>query len=241
MPSTACRLQAMLECRNAAAFDVAAACSGFLYALSIADNFLKAGSARCALVVGVDIFSRVVNGEDRSTCLLFGDGAGAVVLRATSGEAHILSTHLFSDGSQAAALEIPAGGSRIPASHETVDRKLHTVVMPDGQQIFRAAVRAMAEAAQIALKESDLAAADLALIIPHQANIRIIEALRERLGLDRHQVYTNIDRYGNTSAASIPLALDEAARASRLKAGDLVMLTAFGSGFTWGSALIRWG
>jgi 3-oxoacyl-[acyl-carrier-protein] synthase III len=241
MPSTACRLQALLKCRGAAAFDVSAACSGFLYALAVADNFVRAGSAQCALVVGVDLFSRIVNDEDRSTCLLFGDGAGAVVLQATHGDSRILSTHLFADGAEAGALEIPAGGSRMPPSHASVDRKLHTIVMPDGQQIFRAAVQGMSEAARTALEANGLTSRDLTLIIPHQANLRIIEALGERLGLAKDRIYTNIDRYGNTSAASIPLALDEAARASRLKAGDLLMLTAFGSGFTWGSALVRWG
>lgn len=240
MPSTACRLQGMLGCRNAVAFDVNAACSGFIYALSIADNFIRAGSVRSVLVVGVDVFSRVLNYEDRSTCLLFGDGAGAVVLEATSGDCRILSTHLFADGRRASALEIPAGGSRLPACRDSVDRRLHTVQMPNGQEVFRAAVRRMSEAVLHALAQNDLRVEDLALLIPHQANIRIIEAVGQRLGIARNRVVTNLEFYGNTSAASVPHALDGACRAGRLKRGDLVMLVGFGAGFTWGSALVRW-
>ncbi|HTD53150.1 MAG TPA: beta-ketoacyl-ACP synthase III [Thermoanaerobaculia bacterium] len=241
MPSTACWLQARLKCRRAIAFDVNAACSGFVYALSIADNFIRAGKVKSALVVGVDVFSKIVNYQDRGTCLLFGDGAGAVVLEATTGDSRVLSTHLYADGSGAKALEVPAGGSRLPACHETVERGLHTVTMPSGQEIFRSAVRGMTEAVQAALDENKVTVADLTLLIPHQANIRILEAVGERLGVDRSRLFTNLERYGNTSAASIPLALDEASRGGRLAPGDLVMLTAFGAGFTWGSALVRWG
>lgn len=241
MPSTACWLQGMLGCQRAIAFDISAACSGFVYALSVADNFIRAGSAQSALVVGVDLFSKIMNYEDRSTCILFGDGAGAVVLEATTGESRILSTHLFADGNFADVLEVPGGGSRVPASHESVDQRLHTMLMRNGQEVFKSAVRSISDAVMHALEQNDLKIEDVDLLVPHQANIRIIEAIGQRLGLAKGKVYTNLDRYGNTSAASIPLALDEAVRAGKVKPGDLVMLAGFGSGFTWGSALVRWG
>lgn len=241
MPSTACWLQAKLQCKRAMAFDVSAACSGFVYALSVADNFIRAGSAQSALVVGVDTFSKIMNYQDRNTCVLFGDGAGAVVLEATTGDSHILSTHLFSDGAYADILEVPAGGSRMPATQETVDQRLHTMVMRNGQEVFKSAVRSMSEAIQHALEQNDLTVEDVDLLIPHQANIRIIEAVGQKLGLSSEKVFTNLHHYGNTSAASIPLALDEAVRADKIKSGDVVALAAFGAGFTWGSAIVRWG
>jgi len=241
MPSTACWLQAKLQCKRAIAFDVSAACSGFVYALAVADNFIRAKSAQSALVVGVDTFSKIMNYQDRNTCVLFGDGAGAVVLEATTGDNHILSTHLFSDGAYADMLEVPAGGSRMPATQETVDQRMHTMVMRNGQEVFKSAVRSMSEAVQHALEQNDLAIEDVDLLIPHQANIRIIEAVGQKLGLSSEKVFTNLDRYGNTSAASVPLALDEAVRAGKIKSGDVVVLAAFGAGFTWGSAIVRWG
>jgi 3-oxoacyl-[acyl-carrier-protein] synthase III len=241
MPSTACWLQASLGCGSAMAFDINAACSGFVYALSVADNMIRAGAARCALVVGVDVFSRIMDYQDRSTCILFGDGAGAVVLRATGGELRILSTHLFADGGSASRIEVPAGGSRIPASHQSIDQRLHSMVMRKGTEVFRSAVEKMSEAVLQALDHNGSTAEEIDLVIPHQANIRIIEAVADRLRMPREKFFTNLDRYGNTSAASVPLALDEAVAAGRVEQGDLIMLAAFGAGYTWGSALVRWG
>lgn len=239
-PSTACVLQERLGASRAAAFDLLAACAGFVYGLSVADAYLRAGVMRNILVIGADIMSKVVDWSDRGTCVLFGDGAGAVVLQRTSAEPSILSTHLYSDGSKGKHLIIPGGGSRRPATHKVVDEKLITIQMPNGNEIFKTAVRYMEEAAIAALKANGLEVSDIDLFISHQANARIIHAVAERLDLPRERIFMNIDRYGNTSAASIPIAMDEAVRIGRLKRGDLLLLTAFGGGITWGSALIRW-
>ncbi len=239
MPSVACRLQGMLGCQAVAAFDVNAACSGFVYALTIADNFIRAGSAQTALVVGVDIFSRIMNYRDPTTCILFGDGAGAVVLTAAS-SGGILATQLHSDGSRAEMISIPAGGSRLPASHDTVAQGLHAMSMRNGGDVFRSAVAKMSECISSLLRENGLSVQDVDLLIPHQANIRIISAICERLGLAPERVFSNLERYGNTSAASVPLALDEAVKGGRICSGDNIVLAAFGAGLTWGSALLRW-
>ena len=241
MPSAACRVQHMLECRRAVAFDVSAACSGFTYALSIADNFIRTKAARTALVFGADTFSRIMNYQDRSTCILFGDGAGALVLEPARGTDGIISTQIFSDGSGAPMLEIPAGGSRLPASRQSVDAHLHSMVMSNGQDVFRIAVTSLCSAVTRILDENNLDAGDIGLLVPHQANARILEAVRDRLGLSPRKIFTNVERFGNTSAASIPLALDEAVKGGWVKPGDWVVLASFGAGFTWGSALIRWG
>ncbi len=239
-PSTACVLQERLGASRAAAFDLLAACAGFVYGLSVADAYLRAGVMRNILVIGADTLSKVVDWSDRGTCVLFGDGAGAVVVQRTTADPAILSTHLYSDGSKGRQLIIPGGGSRQPASQKVIDEKLVTIRMPNGNDVFKTAVRSMEEAAIAALKANGVEVSDVDLFISHQANARIIYAVAERLDLPRERIYMNIDRYGNTSAASIPIAMDEAVRTGRLKRGDLLLLTAFGGGFTWGSALIRW-
>ncbi|MBI2882700.1 MAG: ketoacyl-ACP synthase III [Candidatus Methylomirabilis oxyfera] len=239
-PSTACVLQERLGASRAAAFDLLAACAGFVYGLSVADAYLRAGVMRNILVIGADTLSKVVDWSDRGTCVLFGDGAGAVVVQRTTADPAILSTHLYSDGSKGRQLIIPGGGSRQPTSQKVVDEKLVTIRMPNGNDVFKTAVRSMEEAAIAALKANGVEVSDVDLFISHQANARIIYAVAERLDLPRERIYMNIDRYGNTSAASIPIAMDEAVRTGRLKRGDLLLLTAFGGGFTWGSALIRW-
>lgn len=239
-PSTACVLQDRLEARQASAMDISAACSGFIYGLAVADGLLRVGTLRTILLVGAETLTRVVNWKDRSTCVLFGDGAGAVVLRAGEGPRGILSTHLFADGSKGSHLIIPGGGSRHPISHRMVEEGLATIRMSNGNEVFKVAVRAMEDAALTALKYNSLDISDVDLLVPHQANLRIINAVGQRLGLPEEKVCVNIQRYGNTSAASIPLALDEAVLAGRVKAGDLLLLCAFGGGLTWGSAVIRW-
>jgi 3-oxoacyl-[acyl-carrier-protein] synthase-3 len=239
LPSTAIYLQHRLRARRAAAFDVGAACTGYVYGLAVVDGLIRTGVAKCVLLVGAEVLSRVMNWKDRGTCIIFGDGAGAAVLVPTHGRAGVLSTHLYADGGQADLLCIPAGGSRIPASREALDQGLHFVHMK-GNETFKLAVKGMTEAAVAALEANDVAVADIALLVPHQANIRIIEATAQRLHLPMSRVFVNIERYGNTSGATIPIALDEAVREGRIGSGDLVLLDAFGAGFTWGSALIRW-
>jgi 3-oxoacyl-[acyl-carrier-protein] synthase-3 len=238
-PSTACFVQHAIGARRATCFDLEAACSGFIFAMHTAQQFLMAGTIKTALVIGAEKLSCVTDWKDRNTCVLFGDGAGAVVLQAGDQPRGILATVTGSDGSLHELLNIPGGGSRHPASHSTVDQGLHTMKMV-GREVFKHAVRNMGEAVTRALSECGLGAEDVALVIPHQANLRIVEAIRERLGLPPEKVCVNLDRYGNTSAASVPLALDEAVRAGRIKPGDVVVLVAFGGGFTWGATVIRW-
>jgi len=238
-PSSACVLEDMLGARNAFSFDVNAACSGFLNALAVADSFIKTGSARNALVLGSDALTRLLNWEDRATCILFGDGAGAVVLGASeNGNRGILSARLRTDGSYVKTLYVPAGGSRKPANSETVRNKENTITM-NGKEVFKVAVRSMEEISRQALEEAGVSIEQLALVIPHQANRRIIVALAERLGVPMEKVMVNVEKYGNTSAASVPVALDEARRQGRIKSGDIVLLNAFGAGFAWGAAVIR--
>ncbi len=240
-PSTACILQDRLGARRAGAMDVSAACSGFIYALAVADGFLRGGSSRRILLVGAETLTKVIDWTDRNTCVLFGDGAGAVVLTGTDeGESRILTTHLFADGGRGRQLMMPGGGSRHPISQAVLDGNLHKVKMDSGNEVFKVAVRAMEDAAIVALKAVGLDVQDVDLFIPHQANLRIINAVGQRLGIPEEKVVVNIQRYGNTSAASIPLALDEAVRAGRVRRGDVLLLCAFGGGLTWGSALIRW-
>lgn len=238
-PSTACLVQDMIEAKNAAHMDLVAACSGFVYALSMAKAFISSGQYGTILTIGAETLSKITDYQDRNTCVLFGDAAGAVILRSTENDAGVLETYLGGNGHLWRLLYMPAGGSRMPASHETVDKRLHFIKM-SGNEVFKAAVKAMGDAALRVLQQAGLRSEDVDLLIPHQANIRIINATAKRINLPMDKVYVNIDRYGNTSAASIPLALDEAKRAGRIKRGDIVLLVAFGGGFTWGSAVIRW-
>ena len=238
-PSSACVLEDMLGARSAFSFDVNAACSGFLNALTVADSFIQTGQARNALVIGSDALSRLLNWQDRSTCILFGDGAGAVVLGASEDNGRgVLSTKLRTDGSYVKTLYVPAGGSLKPATPETVDNNEHTIAM-NGKEVFKIAVRSMEEISRQALDEAGVSIDQISLIIPHQANRRIIIALAERLGVPMERVVVNLDRYGNTSAASVPVALDEARREGRIDKGDIVLLNAFGAGFAWGAAVIK--
>jgi 3-oxoacyl-[acyl-carrier-protein] synthase-3 len=238
-PSVGCIVQTRLGAVNAAAFDVSAGCTGFLYALSLGDSLIRSGECEKILVVGVETLSRVTDYQDRTTCVLFGDGAGSVVLERSKGGQGILSTHLYSDGSCGELLYIPGGGSAMPASHGSVDERAHYLKM-DGNKVFKIAVKSLSEAALKALEHNNVTGEDLDLLIPHQANDRIIQAIAKRLSLGPEKVFVNIHKYGNTSSASVPIALDEANRQGRIKEKDLVLLDAFGSGFTWGSALIRW-
>ncbi len=238
-PSTACVLQAKLGAKRAAAFDVLAACSGYLYALQVADSLLRAGVYRNALVVGAETLSKVVDFTDRNTCVIFGDAAGASVLVPRAGDQGVLSTHVHADGTGGELIQIPGGGSRIPASAESVARGDHYIKMR-GNETYKIAVRRMEEAALEALEANRVRPGDVDLVVPHQANLRIIEAVMGRLGLPMEKAVLTIEQYGNTSAACIPMALDLAAREGRLKPGALVLMVAFGGGLTWGSALVRW-
>ncbi|MFQ5681719.1 MAG: beta-ketoacyl-ACP synthase III [Candidatus Binatia bacterium] len=238
-PSSACVLEDMLGARKVFSFDVNAACSGFLNALSVADSFIRTGKVRNALVVGSDALSRLLNWRDRTTCILFGDGAGAVVVGASeNGDKGILSTKLRTDGSYVKTLYVPAGGSRKPTNEESVRKNEHTITM-NGKEVFKIAVRSMEEISREVLEEAGVDIDEISLVIPHQANRRIISALAERLGVPMKKVVVNLDKYGNTSAASVPVALDEARRQGRIRAGDIVLLNAFGAGFAWGAAVVR--
>lgn len=237
-PATACFVQEKIGAKRAAAFDVSAACCGFLYGLTIADSLIASGKFENILVIGGELLSRVTDWEDRSTCVLFGDAAGAALVRPAEGEGGILGTYIKSDGRLTDLLILPGGGSRNPASEETVKARLHYIKMK-GREVFKSAVVAMGEAAAYILEQVGLSGDDVDLLIPHQANMRIIKATAERVNIPMERVYVNVDQYGNTSAASIPLALDEAKRKGRLKKGDICLLVAFGSGFTWASALVR--
>jgi len=238
LPATACLVQHQLGAARAAACDISAACCGFVYALSVADAYIKSGM-RHVLVIGSEVMSAITDWTDRNTCVLFGDGAGAVVVRASEGERGILSTHLRSDGSLCELIMVPGGGSRTPPSEKVIAERQQYIKMK-GNETFKVAVRTLEEIARATLSAHDLRVEDLDLYVPHQANVRILKAVIERLGLPIEKVLLNLDRYGNTSAASIPIALDEAVREGRIKDGSLVMLGAFGAGLTWASAVIRW-
>lgn len=239
LPSTACFVQHHIGAKNATCFDLQAACSGFLFAVNTASQFIKTGSIRTALVIGADKLSAVTDWQDRTTCVLFGDGAGAVVLRACEPSQGILAAVTGSDGALTDLLKVPAGGSRQPASLQTLEQRLHYMTMV-GKEVFKHAVRAMGEAARKALEQSGLSIDQIACVVPHQANMRIVEAIRDRMGVGPEKFFVNLDKYGNMSAASIPVALDEAVRAGRIQRGDNVLLVAFGGGFTWGAMVIRW-
>ena len=239
-PSTACLLQDRLGATRAAGFDLEAACSGFVYGLAVGAQFVAAGLYDTVLVVGAETLSKIIDWSDRRTCVLLGDGAGAAVLRPAAPGEGILGLYLGADGSGGDLLKQPAGGSRLPASPETVARGLHFVQM-NGREVFKFAVKTMGDAAQAALAQAGLTFEDVDLYIPHQANYRIIESSARRFDLPLDRVVVNIDRYGNTSAASIPVALDEALSSGRVRAGQTVLLVAFGGGLTWGAAVVRWG
>ncbi len=239
-PSTACIVQDILGATNATAFDLSAACSGFIFGMSVAEKYLRSGAARKILIIGSEVLSRIVDWQDRNTCVLFGDGAGAVVLEASEGAHSLLSTHTFSNGSYWNLLYQPGSGSRNPAtdSHTIDERKLYVTM--EGNDVFKHAVRAMEEAAVKALDANGLSPSDISLLIPHQANRRIIDATAKRLGVDSERLFTNLQHYGNTSSASIPIALDEVNRQGLLKPGNKLLMVAFGGGFAYGSALVNW-
>ncbi|MFB6357702.1 MAG: beta-ketoacyl-ACP synthase III, partial [Thiohalorhabdaceae bacterium] len=235
-PSTACLLQGRLGIAGPPAFDVQAVCTGFVYALATADSMLRTGVARCALVVGAETLSRIVNWEDRTTCVLFGDGAGAVVLEADDTDQQgILSTHLHADGSQESLLTVPKG----VATGWDADDPDSTIHMK-GNEVFRVAVNTLGQVVEETLAANGLVHGEVDWLVPHQANTRIIQATAKKLGVSMERVVVTVDRHGNTSAASVPLALDEGVRQGDIRPGDLVLLEAFGGGFTWGSALLRW-
>ncbi|MFP3869876.1 MAG: beta-ketoacyl-ACP synthase III [Syntrophobacteria bacterium] len=240
MPSVAGFVQMNIGACNAFSFDLNAACSSFVYALAVADKFIKEKPESKMLVIGAELLSSITDWQDRSTCVLFGDAAGAVVVGGSrEADRGILSTHMRSDGSLWELLYIPGGGCVYPPSAEMVAKRDHCIRM-QGNEVFRHAVRALTEAAREALAETELGPEQVDLLIPHQANMRIIKMVAQRLNIPLDRVYVNLDRYGNTSAASVPVALDEANRSGRLKEGDLVVLDAFGAGFTWGAVAIRW-
>jgi 3-oxoacyl-[acyl-carrier-protein] synthase-3 len=238
-PSTACFLQQRLGALNAPGLDINAACSGFLYGLYTADAFVKAGMHNRILVVGAEVLSKITDWEDRTTCILFGDGAGAVIVEATTEERGLLSIHISSDGSMWELLHLPGGGSRNPVSPESIEKRLHYIKMK-GNETFKIAVRTLEDLATKILEENNLHSSELSFLVPHQANLRIIQATADRLKIPMGKVLVNIDKYGNTSAASIPIALDEAVTSGRIKDGDYLLLEAFGGGLTWASALIKW-
>jgi 3-oxoacyl-[acyl-carrier-protein] synthase III len=239
LPATAVDLQAELGASRAAGFDISAACSGWLYGLTVGEGLIAAGSARNVLVIGAEKMSAIVDWKDRSTCVLFGDGAGAAIMQPREGgDRGILSSYMKSDGNLAELLYRPSGGATFPMTEAILTDRSHLVKMA-GREVFKAAVRSMADAADHALKGAGLAGSDIDLMIPHQANVRIIESTAKHAGIPMDKVYVNVDRYGNTSSASIPIALDEAIEAGRVKPGSTVLMVAFGAGFTWASMVVR--
>jgi len=234
-----CVLQEKLGAKKAAAFDISAACSGFIYGMSIASAFIQSGMYKNILLVGAEILSRYTDWEDRTTCILFGDGAGAVVIQRHAGKRGILSTHLHSDGSFGDLIRVPAGGASHPASHDTIRRRMHFIRMR-GNETFKAAVRALEAVVQETLEHNKVKPEDIDYLVPHQANLRIILAMAQRLNMPMEKVVLTLPKYGNTSAASIPMALDEAVRDGRIKENHLLLFEAFGGGLTWASALVRW-
>jgi len=238
-PNTGCLVQDKIGARGAFCFDVEAACSGFVYALELGRQYVSSGALDTVLVIGAEKMSSMTDWTDRSTCVLFGDGAGAAVLRPCRRGRGLMTSVMGSDGSLAELLMVPGGGSRNPTSHETVDKGLHYLKM-EGREVFKYAVNNMTAAAREALEKSGLSLEDVACVIPHQANVRIIQAIAQRLHAPIEKFFINVDRYGNTSGASVGIAMDEAVRSGRVKAGDVVMLLVFGGGFTWGCSLLEW-
>ena len=239
LPSTACLIQAELGCNKAAAFDLVAACSGFVYGVTMANQMIRSGLTRYALVIGAEVLSRYVDFTDRATCVLFGDGAGAAVLGPTEEDRGILATRIYSDGRFAEQLYSPGGGTRIPPTSETLSEGLHFFKMK-GNELFKIAVRSMAEVSREVLEEAGYKPEDVKLFIPHQANQRITDAVANNLKVDSSIVYSNIAFHGNTSSASIPIALDECIEKGKVHEGDLVLLASFGGGVTWGGVLLKW-
>jgi len=240
MPSCAVFVQAKLGAKKAFAFDLSAACAGSLYALAIADQYIRTGSAKRVLIVGVELLTRIIDWEDRNTCVLFGDAAGAMVLAPSADDARgVLSVQLHSDGTLADILCLPGGGSKYPLSEEVLQQKLHKVSM-QGREVYKAAVRSLSEVMMEALAANKLTPNQITHVISHQANIRILESVMERLGIPMEKCWVNIQRYGNTSSASVPMTLDEANRAGRLNPGDIIAMMAIGAGIAWGGAIVRW-
>lgn len=238
-PATACIVQSELGATHAGAFDIEAACTSFVTALGVARGMIMSGTVQNAVVIGAETLSRFLNFKDRTTCVLFGDGAGAVVVEASNASVGIESVVLHSEGAKGELLMVKAGGARVPATKETLELGQHFITMQGGE-VFRLAVKSMADAAEEALREAGLGLSDMAIMIPHQANLRIIEGVAKRLHFPMDKVFVNIQRYGNTSAASVPIAIAEAASAGRLRRGDKVLLVAFGGGFTWGASVLEW-
>jgi 3-oxoacyl-[acyl-carrier-protein] synthase-3 len=238
-PSAACFIQQKIKATHATAFDVQAACSGFIYGLEIGGRFVSSGACETALIIGAEKLSSIIDWTDRNTCVLFGDGAGAAILQSRPHSRGLLASCLGSDGARAELLCMPGGGSRQPASVESVAGRLHYLRM-DGKETFKSAINAMYSAAKKAMRRCGVDITQIKCVIPHQANRRIIDAVGEKLGATHDQVFVNVDRYGNTSAASVAIALDEAVETGRVKRGDLVLLVAFGAGLTWGSVVIEW-
>lgn len=238
-PSTACHVQRILGAENAACFDISAACSGFLYGVEVAQQFISNHTYNTVLVIGADKLSSIVNWQDRNTCVLFGDGAGAAILRNRAGSHGVITTYMGSDGNYGDILHMPGGGCAIPPSQECIDQRLNTLHM-NGRETFKQAVTSMLAAANKSLEQAGLAVGDLTCIIPHQANIRIIEALAERLDVPMSNFHINLDRYGNTSAAAVAIALDEANREGRFKVGDYILMVVFGGGLTYASSVVQW-
>ena len=238
-PSTACTVQKKLGAKRAACFDIAAACAGFLHGIEIAHNFISGHSCNTALVIGAEKLSSITDWTDRNTCVLFGDGAGAAVLRSRSGGHGIIATHLGADGDFGDILAMPGGGCKSPITKENVDQRLNTIKMM-GKEVYKQAVTSMLTASNLVLEQSGLRAKDLACIIPHQANMRIIDAIAGRMGVGLDRFVINLDKYGNTSAAAVAIALDEANRTGRMKVGDYILLVAFGGGLTWASLVVQW-
>jgi 3-oxoacyl-[acyl-carrier-protein] synthase-3 len=238
-PATACFVQKKIGATNAACLDVSAACAGFLFALEIAQQFITSHTHDTVLVIGAEKLTSITNWTDRNTCVLFGDGAGAAVLRHRGGAHGVISTHIGSDGQYTDILFMPGGGSRCPITRENVDRNLQTIHMM-GKEVYKQAVTAMLNAAKKVLDQAGLSIEDISCVIPHQANVRIIEAIADRLGISRDKMFVNLDRYGNTSAAAVAIALDEANRTGRIKPGDYVLMVVFGGGLTWASTILEW-
>ena len=238
-PSTSCYIQQKIGATRACAFDILAACAGFIYALSIGQSFINSGAMKTVLVVGAECLSKITDYTDRATCVLFGDGAGAVIIQRDPVKHEILSSILAADGSEADVLIMPGGGARNPASLESVQQRLHYIQFR-GKEVFKLAINNITNLILETAKENGLTLDDIDLIIPHQSNLRIIEATMEKLGLPMEKAFVNIDKYGNTSSASVPIAIDEARKEGRLRKGNIVMLVAFGGGLTWGSSVIRW-
>jgi len=238
-PATACFVQKKIGATNAACLDISAACAGFLFGLEIAEQFITSHTHDTVLVIGADKLTSITNWTDRNTCVLFGDGAGAAILR-HRGSAHgVICTHIGSDGNYTDILFMPGGGSRCPITRENADMHLATIHMT-GKEVYKQAVTAMLKAAKKVLDQAGLSVDDIACVIPHQANLRIMEAIADRLGISRDKMFVNLDRYGNTSAAAVAIALDEANRTGRIKPGDYVLLIVFGGGLTWASTIIEW-